>query len=71
MSFQVEVIADNSGQWEANALRFETQVEADLYGRDLMWRWLAVKEMRIVSCDDRVTAKWEDGRLIHLSMPCQ
>lgn len=31
MSFKVEVIADSSGQWASNGLRFETEEAARAY----------------------------------------
>lgn len=65
MSFKSEVIADDSGTWAGNALRFATQEEADAYGRDLMGRWFAVREVRTVPSDDPVTDQWVNGR----SMP--
>lgn len=38
-SFAAEVIADNSGKWVGNGLRFATKDEAEKYAVDLMWRW--------------------------------
>lgn len=63
MSFKSEVIADNSGQWAGNGLRFETQQEATDYVKNLMWRWTAVRETRVVESDDGVNAKWLNGKL--------
>src|SRR5712671_7125079 len=48
MSFKPEVIADASGKWCSNALRFATREEAEANVQDLMIRWLAVRETRIV-----------------------
>jgi hypothetical protein len=42
------VIADSSGKWCSNALRFATRKEADDNVADLMMRWLAVRETRVV-----------------------
>lgn len=47
-SFKVEVIADNSGIWAGNALRFETVEEAAAYATDLYSRWTLVSQMRVV-----------------------
>lgn len=55
MSFKAEVIADNSGKWVGNLLRFATAKEAEAYVRDLAWRWTSVKDTRVVECDDPVT----------------
>lgn len=49
--FKVEVIADNSGIWVSNRLTFTTEVEADEYARNLVGRWMAVREFRIVECN--------------------
>lgn len=46
--FKVEVIADSSGQWCGNGMRFATREEAETYARDLEWRWTAVREWRVV-----------------------
>lgn len=48
MSYKAEVIADSSGQWCGNALRFATRKEAEDNVADLMMRWLAVRETRVV-----------------------
>jgi hypothetical protein len=66
-SFKPEVIADNSGEWCGNSLRFATQVEAENYVQDLMWRWTLVRDTRVIIVDDPVTARWENGKTIHLS----
>lgn len=72
MSWKPEVIADSSGKWVSNALRFATEKEA--YGNvcDLAGRWMLVHEWRAVECDDPVTHKWVDGGLVNLPLPpCQ
>jgi len=46
--FKVEVIADSSGEWVGNQLRFATKEEAEAYGRDLFSRWTLVREYRVV-----------------------
>jgi hypothetical protein len=48
MSFKVEVIADNSGQWCSNQRVFATPEEAAAYARDLASRWVLVREWRVV-----------------------
>ena len=53
MSFKPEV-TDDSGKWYGNALRFATREEAEAQVRDLMMRWLAVRDTRVVKCDDPV-----------------
>lgn len=49
--FKVEVIADDSGKWCSNALRFDSQEAAAEHGRDLFGRWTAVREYRVVNVD--------------------
>ena len=56
-SWKVEVIADDSGKWCGNGLRFPTKEAADTYGPDLMSRWMLVQEWRSVPSDDPVTEK--------------
>lgn len=46
--FKVEVIADNSGTWTGNGLRFETVDEAEKYAIDLAGRWTAVRRWRVL-----------------------
>jgi hypothetical protein len=53
-SFKAEVIADASGQWVSNQLRFATEDEAWRYGNDLARRWTAVRQMRVVTSDEPV-----------------
>jgi len=69
MSFKGEVIADNSGKWCGNALRFATAEEAQVYIGDLMMRWTAVRDVRVVESDDPVNYKIENGRLVRLDDP--
>jgi hypothetical protein len=63
MSYKAEVIADNSGKWSGNGLRFATQGEAADYVHNLMWRWTAVRETRVVESDDTVNSAWNGGKL--------
>jgi hypothetical protein len=67
MSFKPEVIADSSGKWCGNALRFATPEEAEANVRDLMMRWFAVRETRVVESDDPVNYRYVDGLLESLS----
>lgn len=53
-SFAPEVIADASGKWAGNALRFETEKEAQVYVKDLERRWLLVIDTRVVESEDPV-----------------
>lgn len=64
VSFAPEVIADSSGKWHGNALRFATRQEAEANVRDLMMRWMSVRETRVVESTDPVNYKWVDGKLV-------
>ena len=67
MSFKPEVIADSSGNWSGNALRFATREEAEANVQDLMMmRWFAVRDTRVVECDDPVNYSYIDHKLLPL-----
>jgi hypothetical protein len=55
MSWKAEVIADSSGQWCGNGLRFTTKEQAENYVADLAYRWTAVRETRVVESDEPVS----------------
>jgi len=58
MSFKPEVIADGSGKWAGNALRFATRKEAEDWVADLALRWTLVRETRVIETpDEPVTAE--------------
>jgi hypothetical protein len=62
MSYKSEVIADNSGKFCGNALRFATRDEAEAYVSDLAWRWTAVLATQVLECDEPVNYRYRDGR---------
>jgi hypothetical protein len=66
MSWKVEVIADRSGKWTSNQLRFATKPEADAYGRDLEARWTLVDEWRAVETDDAATHHWNGDGVVRM-----
>lgn len=68
-SYAPQVIADNSGQWCGNALRFATRVEAEQNVFDLSMRWTSVRETRVVESDDPVNYRYINGRLVALPEP--
>jgi len=51
-SFKVEVIADSSGQWLGNACRYATREDAETSALNLVGRWLAVRDWRVVESSD-------------------
>lgn len=52
--FKVEVIADESGQWSSNQMRFPTEEAAFAYGEALADRWMAVRQWRVVPAQEPV-----------------
>ena len=63
MSFKPEVIADSSGRWCGNAMRFATREEAEANVRDLSMRWFAVRETRVAESGDPVNYTYIGGIL--------
>ena len=63
MSFKPEVQIDATGKWYGNALRFATRSEAEAQVADLMMRWTAVRDTRVVECDDPVNPRYVNGPL--------
>lgn len=63
MSWKSEVIADNSGKWAGNALRFATKAEAEQYVADLSMRWFAVKDTRVIESDEPVNYAIVENKL--------
>ena len=64
MSWKPEVIADSSGQWAGNALRFATKEEAEANVHDLSMRWFAVRETRVIESDDPVNSQYINGKTV-------
>lgn len=62
VSWAPEVIADSSGKWCGNALRFATREEAEANVRDLSWRWMSVRDTRVVLSSDPVNYRWDTDR---------
>jgi len=50
-SYKVEVIADNTGTWCGNGMRYASRADAENAAHNLACRWLAVRAWRI-QCDD-------------------
>lgn len=64
MSWKPEVIADSSGKWFGNALRFATKEEAEKNVANLALRWTSVVDTRVVECDEPVNYAWTDRGLV-------
>lgn len=63
LSWKIEVIADSSGKWAGNGMRYPTYRSADAAGYSLSQRWTLVKEYRVVSSEDPPNTD-RDGRLL-------
>lgn len=46
--FRAEVVADSSGKFYSNALRFPTAQDARAYAINLAGRWTLVREWRVM-----------------------
>lgn len=66
MSWKMEVQANSTDTWRDNALRFEDKSEAIAYARDLMMRWMAVREVRTVYTNEPATHAWRGGKAVAL-----
>ncbi len=60
-SFKVGCKTTETEPWAYNALRFATEAEAELYGRDLYSRWLALREWEVHHSDDEPNYQIVDG----------
>jgi hypothetical protein len=58
MSWKVEVVMDDSGEWEGDSLRFATEQEALAYARELEFCCSAIRDKRIVKSADSVNHRW-------------
>lgn len=65
-SFAGEVIADNSGKFYGNQMRFATKQEAENYIANLMFKWTAVRETRVVKTNDPVNYRFVDYHLVRV-----
>ena len=66
MSFKGEFVADGSGKFCGNLLRFATREEAQEYVTDLSFRWVLVRETRVVESPDPVNYRMHNGDLQYL-----
>jgi hypothetical protein len=61
-SWAAEVLADRSGIWSGNLLRFASQTEAEAYVNDLALRWFLVQDTRVIPSDDPPNYRWIPGK---------
>lgn len=68
VSYAPEVIADSTGKWCGNGLRFATYEEAESNVNDLMMRWFAVQAVRVVESSDPVNYRYENHSLVRVEV---
>jgi len=66
-SFAAEVIADSSGKWVGNGVRFPTEQEAKDYVRDLARRWTLVRDTRVVMSTEPPNYNWVNNGPVRIS----
>lgn len=66
VSYKPEVVADSSGQWCDNSLRFATREEAEASARDLARRWTLVTDHRATESEDPVNYSYVNGVLTEI-----
>jgi len=54
MSWKVEFVMDDSGEWIGDPLRFKTEQEALAYARDLEFRCSAIRDKRLSRCEESI-----------------
>lgn len=57
------MIADSSGRWSSNGLRFATEAEALDNARCLAMRWTLVVDYRAAPSEDAPNYKWTEKGL--------
>jgi hypothetical protein len=70
-SWKPEVIADRSGKWNGNGLRFASKEEAEFYVADLFQRWTLVTQTRVIESDDPVNYRWNGSRAEPIKEPVE
>lgn len=66
MSYKVDILENEQSGWTSNALRFETQKEAESYGSDLFSRWFGIALYRVVQSTEPANYVWRNERLLAL-----
>ena len=65
-SWKPEVVADSSGAFCGNALRFPTKEEAEANALDLSYRWILVSQWRATESDDEPNYRLVDGATVEI-----
>ena len=72
MSWEVEVVADASGQWTGNGVRLATHEEAEAYRCDLRARWaFLLRDARVVEREEPASHRLRGKQLVALGPPRQ
>lgn len=67
VSWKADVIADSTGKWCGNMLRFATKLEAETYVNALEERWSSVISTRVVESNQAVSHKIDHrGRAVRI-----
>jgi hypothetical protein len=66
VSWAPEVIADGSGKWVRNSLRFATKLEAEMSARELSSRWFSVRSIRAMPATEPVNYRFIDGNNVRI-----
>jgi hypothetical protein len=61
VSWRPEFIADDSGKWVPNGMRFATKEEAEIHAKDTERRWMLVRQTRVVPSPDPVNYRIVKG----------
>ena len=71
MSWRIAFVADNSGHWVTNGMRFATKEEAEANVADLAMPWTMVTDTAVEKCDDPVNHRWVNGKLVPVNPNCE
>lgn len=63
MRFKLGVKTAGDSDWVTNALCFETEKEAEEYGKDLYSRWIAVKETKVLPSNEPINCRFINGAI--------
>lgn len=66
MSYKIEVHIKSEGSWTGNAIRYETEEEAQTAGRDLLSRWWVPDTFRVVESEEPVNYVIWEGRTFNI-----
>ena len=58
-SWAPQIVADSSGTFVGNSLRFATKEEAEASAADLQSRWILVNRARAMPSDDPINYRWD------------